>query len=174
MDVANDAMRNILTMRSIRKYAAQPVEEEKIKLILRAAMAAPSARNLQPWELIVLTKRETLDELVNFSPHVKMLKEAPLAIVVCGRTDEETGSPDWWVVDCSAAVQNALLAAHALGLGAVWLGVHPRCDRQEALQNFLRLPVNVKPHSMIALGYPAEQKEPANRFREERVHREAW
>jgi nitroreductase len=174
MDVANEALQSILTRRSIRRYAAKPVEEDKIKLILEAAMAAPSARNLQPWEFIVLTKRETLDELVNFSPHVKMLKEAPLAIVVCGRTDNETGSPDWWVIDCSAAVQNALLAAHALGLGAVWLGVHPRRDRQEALENFFRLPANIKPHSMIAIGYPAEQKEPANRYREERVHREVW
>lgn len=170
----NLALQNILTRRSIRRYADKPIEEEKVKLILDAAMAAPSARNLQPWEFIVITKREAIDNLVGFSPHVKMLKEAALAIVVCGRTDEETGSPDYWVIDCSAAVENALLAAHALGLGAVWLGVHPRRDRQEALETLFGLPGNVKPHSVISIGYPAEDKGPSNRFKAERVHRETW
>lgn len=170
----NEALRNILTRRSIREYTDQAVEEEKIRLLLKAAMAAPSARNSQPWDFVVLTKRAAIDELANFSPYVSMLKEAPLAIVVCGRTDAETGSPDYWVIDCSAAVQNILLAAHALGLGAVWLGVYPRPERQAALKELLKLPDNVVPHSAISIGYPAEQKEPSQRFKEERVHYEAW
>lgn len=172
--VENDALRNILTRRSIRKYTDRPVEEEKIQLILQAAMAAPSARNLQPWEFIVLTNRENIRKLSSFSPHVGMLKESPLAIVVCGRTDPETGSPDYWVVDCSAAVQNMLLAAHALGLGGVWLSVYPRRERQEILEKFFKLPENIVPHSVVSIGYPAEQKEPANRYKPERVHRETW
>lgn len=170
----NEALRTIMTRRSIRKYTGQPVEEEKIRLLLRAAMAAPSARNIQPWEFIVLTSRESIDRLATFSPHVGMLKESPLAIVVCGRTDPETGSPDYWVIDCAAAVQNALLAAHALGLGGVWLGVHPRRERQDVLKQLLKLPEDIVPHSVMSIGYPAEQKEPANRYREERVHRETW
>lgn len=170
----NEALRNILTRRSIRKYTDQMVEEEKVRLLLQAAMAAPSARNLQPWEFIVMTKRAAIDELATFSPYVGMLKEAPLAIVVCGRIDAETGSPGYWVVDCSAAVQNILLAAHALGLGAVWLGVYPRPERQGAIREFLQLPDNVVPHSVISIGYPAEKKEPSHRFKEERVHFEAW
>lgn len=170
----NEALRNILTRRSIRRYTDQPVEEEKIDLLLRAAMAAPSARNIQPWEFIVLTKRESIDKLATFSPYVGMLRDAPLAIVVCGRTDSEAGSPDYWVIDCAAAVQNILLAAHALGLGGVWLGVHPRRERQDVLEQIFKLPENVVPHSVISIGYPAEQKEPANRYRDDRVHRETW
>ena len=111
----NPAIENILTCRSVRSYTDQDVEPEKLEAILEAGMAAPSGKNGQPWDFIVLTRREILDEMAERLPYAKMLREARVAIAVCA---DRTKSP-YWYVDCSAAAENILLAAHALGLGAV-------------------------------------------------------
>ena len=119
-----DAMTTIMTRRSIRAYEAEPVSPELVETLLRAAMAAPSAGNQQPWRFVVIAERATLDRLAATSPYAGPLLRASLAVVVCGETLGER-HPGYWVEDCSAAMENLLLAAHALGLGAVWLGYHP-------------------------------------------------
>ncbi len=163
----------IFKRRSIRKYTDQPVSEEQIEKVIRAGMAAPSAGNQQPWHFIVIDDRNILLDITRFHPYSQMLKEAGCAIVVCGDTSLERHK-GYWVQDCSAATQNMLLAACELGLGSVWLGVYPREDRVEALQKLLGIPENVIPLCIVSLGYPAEQKEPVDRFNPSRIHRNKW
>ena len=168
-----DTLDAIRTRRSIRKYQDKPVPEELIHHILSAAMMAPSARNAQPWQFVVITNRKLLAEIPEVNPNAWMAQRAPVAILVCGDLSLEK-SPGYWVVDCAAAVQNLLLAAHALGLGAVWTGIFPREDRIDGFRQLLNLPENVVPHSLVPLGYPDEQPASRDRYRAERVHRDGW
>jgi nitroreductase len=166
-------MEAILSRRSIRRYTPDPVPEEVIQELLAAAMSAPSASNEQPWQFVVIDDRHLLDEIPKFHPYAGMLKQAPLAIAVCGDLKLETMS-GYWIQDCSAATENLLLAAHAKGLGAVWLGVHPREERVNAVRELLGLPEQVRPLCLISIGYPAEQKPPSHRYDASRVHRNRW
>lgn len=168
-----DAMEAILTRRSIRKYTESAVPGDLIEEILEAAMAAPSAGNEQPWHFVVINKRELLDAIPRFHPHSKMLKHAPVAVLVCGDLSLEKHK-GYWVQDCSAATQNLLLAAHALGLGAVWLGVFPREERVKGLSKLLGLPENIVPLALVSMGYAAEEKPRADRFKEERIRYNGW
>lgn len=168
-----DAMQAIMSRRSIRKYEDRPVEPAAIETLLRAAMAAPSAGNQQTWRFIVVTDRARLDRLAVTSPYAGMLATAPLAIVVVGDTRNEK-HPDYWVEDCSAAMENLLLAAHATGLGAVWLGYHPNADRKDNLRVEFELPEAIEPLGIASIGYPAEVKPPADRFEPSFVHENAW
>ena len=168
-----DTMDAIHTRRSVRRYEDRQVPEELRRKLLAAAMSAPSARNGQPWQFVVIDDRGTLAEIARLNPNAQMCREAPLAILVCGDLGLEK-SPGYWVVDCAAAVENMLLAAHALGLGAVWTGVYPRPERMEGLGKLLKLPENVIPHSLVVVGYPAEQPPPQDRYRPERVHHGGW
>jgi len=169
--MAKKAIETILARRSIRKYTAEPVSRNDVKAMLEAAMAAPSASNLKPWHFVVITDRQVLNELARVHPHGKMLSEAPLCITVCGDTDI---SASFWVQDCSAASENLLLAATALGLGAVWLGVYPRQDRVNSIREVLKLPESIIPLNLISIGHPAEKKEPRTQYDEQRVHRQHW
>jgi nitroreductase len=159
--------------RSIRKYTDAPVSPEQIKTLLAAAMAAPSAGNQQPWQFVVVTDKALLAEIPKFHPHASMAPKAPVGILVCGDTRLEKYA-GYWVIDCAAAVQNLLLAAHDLGLGAVWTGVYPTMDRVEAFARLLHVPVGVVPHSFIPLGHPAETRQPEDRFRADRVHQNTF
>ena len=161
----------IFARRSIRKYTSEPVSEETIQTLLEAAMAAPSASNRKPWQFVVVTDRETLDALAEAHPHGKMLADAPLGIAVCG---DLTEMERYWVQDCSAATENLLLAVTALGLGAVWLGVHPRDERVSAVRRILELPEHITPLNVVAIGHPAEEKPARTQFDAERVHWETW
>ena len=162
---------NIATRTSVRDYEARPVEKEKIEKMLRAAMAAPTAMNKQPWHFVVVDQRNVLDALAGANPYAKMLKKAPLAIVVCGNTDKmiEGGGRDFWIQDASAATENLLLAAHAMGLGAVWTGAYPSGERCISISKVLSLSDNLVPLNMIVVGYPAEQPQPKQKFKEENV-----
>ena len=168
-----DAMEAILSRRSIRRYTDKPVPEEVITELLRAAMSAPSASNEQPWQFVIIDDRRILDEIPRFHPYAHMLKEASWAIAVCGDLQQEMIS-GYWVQDCSAATQNILIAANAMGLGAVWLGVFPREERAKTAQKLLGLPEHVMPLCFISIGYPAEKKPPSDRYDESRVHRNHW
>ncbi|MCK4435724.1 nitroreductase family protein [Candidatus Bathyarchaeota archaeon] len=164
-------MEAIFARRSIRKYTAELVSEKDVETMLEAAMAAPSASNRKPWHFIVVVDRQILDNLARAHPYGKMLLEAPLCIAVCG---DKTISSRYWVQDCSAATENLLLAAAALGLGAVWLGVHPREERINPIRKVLNIPENVVPLNLISIGHPAEKKEPRTQYDELRVHHEQW
>ena len=162
---------NIATRTSVRDYEARPVEKEKIEKMLRAAMAAPTAMNKQPWHFVVVDQRNVLDALAGANPYAKMLKKAPLASVVCGNTDKmiEGGGRDFWIQDASAATENLLLAAHAMGLGAVWTGAYPSEERCISISKVLSLSDNLIPLNMIVVGYPAEQPQPKQKFKEENI-----
>ena len=147
----------IITRRSIRRYADRKISQDIIEMLIKAGMYAPSASNQQPWHFIVITERSILDKIKDVHPYAKMLGSAQLAILVCGDEDLEL-SKGYWVVDCSAATQNMLLAAHSLGLGAVWLDVHPRVERKKEIRNIFDLPENIQPLSLISIGYPDEQR----------------
>jgi nitroreductase len=168
---AKELIETIFARRSIRKYTAEPVREGEVKTMLEAAMAAPSASNRKPWHFIVVTERQILDNLGRAHPYGKMLLKAPLCVAVCG---DRTISARHWVQDCSAAAENILLAAAALGLGAVWLGVHPREERVSAVRKILSIPENIVPLNLISIGHPAEEKEPRTQYDEVRVHHEYW
>ena len=146
-----DAIEAIHGRRSIRSYGLEPVPEATIEVLLRAAMAAPSAGNQQPWQFVVLDDRKLLDRIPEYHPYASALREAPVGIVVCGDTRLEKYK-GFWVQDCSAAIQNLLVAAHAEGLGTVWLGVYPLGDRVRETQKLLDLPEEVLPLAVIALG----------------------
>ncbi len=164
-----DALEAIRTRRSIRKFQPREVPRELIRVLLEAAMLAPSARNAQPWQFVVIDDRKMLSEYGTKHPNAEMAKEAPLGILVCGDLRLEL-SPGYWPVDCAAAVQNLLLAAHALGLGAVWTGVYPREDRMNTLRQMCRLPEPVIPHTLVLIGYPAESPPMPDRFHADRIY----
>jgi nitroreductase len=169
-----ETLEALFTRRSIREYTTQPVPEDLLQELLAAAMQAPSAGNQQPWHFIVVTARPMLDALADVLPFGKMLHTAPLGIVVCAdlRLEKYAG---YWVQDCSAATQNLLLAAHASGLGAVWLGVYPVADRVANLKKVLCLPEPVIPLCVVPIGYPATKPEPpAMRFDAARLHQDQW
>ncbi|MDO8880231.1 MAG: nitroreductase family protein [Coriobacteriia bacterium] len=168
-----EALEAILGRRSIRKYTAEPVSEADIDTLLRAAMAAPSAGNQQPWHFVATTDREQLGRMAETTPYGSMLREAPLAITVCADT-RELKHDVMWQQDCGAATQNALVAIHALGLGAVWLGFWPKMERVEPLRGVLGLPAGIEPFCVLAVGHPAETKPPAERYDAARVHRDRW
>ncbi|MEW6141597.1 MAG: nitroreductase family protein [Chloroflexota bacterium] len=168
-----DAMEAILSRRSIRKYAKQPVAQQDIDDLLKAAMAAPSANNQQPWHFVVIDDHRILDEIPKFHPYSQMLKDAAVAILVCGDVNLDRGG-GMWVQDCAAATENILIAARALGLGAVWLGIFPREERYITIREMLGMPDHVVPFSLVSLGYPAEQKAPSARFNQARIHRNGW
>lgn len=168
-----DAMDAILSRRSIRTYTSQPVSDDVVQEVLEAGMSAPSAGNEQPWHFVVLTDREMLDEITTFHPYSGMLKEAPLAILVCGDVQLERHE-GFWVQDCSAATENILIAAHAKGLGAVWLGVHPVEELVGRMRKLVGAPDHVIPLCLISVGYPGEQKPRADRYDDSRVHHNGW
>lgn len=163
----------IVTRRSIRQFEDKPVPAEMVEKLLRAAMMAPSAGNQQPWEFIVLTERALLDEMPNLHPYCQMIRQTPVAVLVCGNTQREK-YPGYWPQDCSAAIMNLLLAAHALGLGAVWTGIFPRDERIEPFKKRFNLPAHVMPLALIPIGWPAENPPQPERWAPERVHYNGW
>lgn len=163
----------IRTRRSIRAYTEAAVTQDDLDTMLAAAMSAPSAGNQQPWHFIVVDDRAILDRIAEVHPYAKMSAQAPLGIVVCGDRNEEK-YPGYWVQDCSAATQNLLLAAHELGLGAVWCGVYPRDERVAEIRQLFTLPDNVMPLAFVVIGYPAQFPPPADRYRKERIHTNKW
>lgn len=168
-----DTLQAIHSRRSVRRYLDKPVDADEVQKLLAAAMQAPSARNQQPWQFVVIDDRAVLGKIPSFMPNAAMAAEAPMAILVCGDLALEK-SEGYWVVDCAAAVQNMLLAAHALGLGACWCGVYPREKRMDGLRDLLALPGNVVAHSLVVIGHPAEQIAPVDRFQKSRIHRNRW
>lgn len=172
---ADIVLNNIATRASVRQFTNQIVDKTTLETIVRAGMSAPSAVNKQPWAFVVVTDRSVLDSLENVHPHAN-LKTATAAIIVCGDMKKALDgvAREYWVQDCSAATQNILLAAHALGLGAVWCGVHPSPERVADVSRVLGLPENVTPLNVITMGYPAAQVQPKDKWQPENVHYQQW
>ncbi|KYK20555.1 NADH dehydrogenase [Thermoplasmatales archaeon SM1-50] len=168
-----DAFEAILSRTSIRNYKKQAISNDLLQKLLRAASNAPSAGNQQPWHFVILDDRKILNVIQTFHPSAKMLKEADKAILVCGDLHLEKFE-GYWMIDCAAATENILLAAHCLGLGACWLGLYPREGRVAGMRKLLQLPTHVIPFAIVSLGYPAEVKTKEDRYNISRIHRNKW
>lgn len=176
VDTGRAVLDAISSRTSVRSFEKRAVGADTVELLLRAAMAAPSARNRQPWAFIVVDDPKLLGELADSLPYAKMAARAPLAVVVCGVLTESGGASNhgWWVQDAAAATENLLLAAHAVGLGAVWTGVYSYEDRVRAVRNVLGLPRSVVPLNVIPVGYPAENPVPKQKWDPSKVRRNGW
>jgi len=168
-----DTLTAIFTRRSVRKYSAEPVSDATVKLLLQAAMAAPTAKNTQDWEFIVIRDKKTLAQIPGFHPFSKQIPTAQVAIVVCGNTKLEAAKGHW-IPDASNASMNILLAAHSLGLGAVWTTFYPYEDRTAGIRKLLDLPDHIMPLNIIPLGYPVEKRAYQDRFNPAKIHYEKW
>jgi len=167
----------IMNRKSVRKFLDKPVAVEDLQQILRAGMAAPSAVNQQLWEFIVINKPDVLLRLGEELPYAKMLLSASAAIVVCGdltKTFDHNSQSLYWIMDCSAATENILLAVESLGLGAVWTAVYPEAQRVESVQRILDLPQSVIPLNVIPIGYPGQNEPPKDKWNEKAVHWNSW
>jgi nitroreductase len=171
-----DLLDVINTRRSVRKFTGETVKKDDLDVILRVGMSAPSAMNVQPWAFVAVADRDTLDELCRTLPYAKMLDKAGAAIVVCGIPDkDDTYANDYWVMDCSLASGNILLAAHALGYGAVWTAVYVDNERVRSVRKILSIPENIIPLNIIPIGVPADRDEkPVDKFIQENIHWEKW
>ena len=167
------ALDNIFSRKSVRSYTDQPVSQEQVETILKAAMAAPSGMNAQPWRFVVVREQATKDKLaIGFN---KMIAKAPVVIVVCGKTTNKLGGTNNnWTADCAAATENLLLAVEALGLGAVWTACYPYDERMNPTIEALGLPDNVKPYCIVPVGYPAGNDKPKDKWKPENIHYEKW
>ena len=174
-----DVLETIAKRRSVRAYTDEPVSDADIETLLRAAMAAPSAKNRQPWEFIVVNDRSTLDALAGKLRHAKMLAQAPVAIVVCAETvlhlsDGTVTENLFWEHDASAATENLLLAAEALGLGAVWTAASDP-ERSAAVCETLGINGTVRPLCVVPVGHPANRDEqPKDKWKPEKIHWNRW
>lgn len=168
----NDAYMNILSRVSVRRYTDTPVTDAEVSAILHAAMSAPSGVNRQPWEFIVVDDRDLLTQLADTLPYAKMAAQAPLAIVVCGNKDRflEGIDRNLWEQDLSAASQNILLAAHAIGLGGVWTCLYPHQERIDPVRRILNIPANLMPFNLIPIGHPATLHAPMDKWHPDRIH----
>ena len=164
---------NIHARKSVRSYTDEPVTPEQVETLLRAAMAAPSGKNVQPWRFVVVTQPETKQKLaVGFN---KMIAKAPVVIVVCGQTTNRNGGTNQiWTADCAAATENLLLAAESLGLGAVWTACYPYDDRMQPAIEALGLPDDVTPYCIVPVGHPAGDNKPKNKWNPDHIHYEKW
>jgi len=168
-----DALEAIFDRRSIRVYTGAPVTDDMLNTILKAAMYAPSAVNKQPWHFIVFRDPEIIRKIVEIHPNAAMLSKAQVAVLVCW-DEHQQHDTGYGPVDCAAATQNMLLAAHSLGIGSVWIGIYPRQVRMEAMPSLFNLPAHIKAFSIVSLGYPAEQRTRPERFDAGKIHQEKW
>lgn len=168
----NEAYMNIIRRVSVRRYSDKPVSSEQISAILHAAMSAPTGVNKQSWEFVVVDDPELLKQLADALPYAKMAAQAPVAIVVCGNKDRFLEGVDdvLWVQDLSAASENTLLAAHAIGLGGVWTCIYPHEERMAPVKSILHLPDNMVPFNLIPIGHPLTDHAPMDKWHPDRVH----
>lgn len=172
----NEAINNIMTRVSVREFTGEKISEAQLDTLLRAAMAAPSAINKQPWAFIVVTDEAKIAALGEALPYSRCSNHPAVAIIPCGDLSKaiegEMGA--FWINDVSAATENLLLAAHAMGLGAVWTGLHPDMNRAKMVQDMLGLPEHIIPLCVVPVGIPAEQPAVKDKYKQENIHYNAW
>ncbi|WP_313757558.1 nitroreductase family protein [Tissierella sp.] len=168
-----EVLQAIMTRRSIRKFTGEVITEEQLDTLLRAGFQAPSAHNTQPWHFIVAKDKELLQKISDFHKYAKMLPNAGCGIIVCG-DEEKQGNRGFLVEDCSAAIQNILLAAHGIGLGAVWCGLYDSGNLVESMKEVLELPNNIIPIGMVVVGNKDEERNISERYEESKIHYNKW
>jgi nitroreductase len=175
-DKTTIVLENIKNRKSVRNFTGEPVTKACLLALLKAGMAAPSARNRQPLAFIGVTERNILDALGEGLPYTKMLFRAGACIVVCGDStvDLQQGATDLWYQDAAAATENILLAAEAMELGAVWSALYPYPERENHVRKLVKLPPSITPFSIVPIGHPAGQDLPKDKFRAEKIHWESW
>lgn len=177
-DVAtqNSTIEDIMTRTSIRSYSDKEVDKGQIDTLLRAAMAAPTAGNKQPWRFVVINDKKKLESISEKFQYMTMAKEASIAVIMCGDTTATFSGEghDFWIQDVSAASENLLLAAHAMGLGAVWCGIYPQKERATVFSEMLELPSNIIPMACICIGYPNGEGSPKDKWKPEYIHYNSW
>ncbi|MCD7936461.1 MAG: nitroreductase family protein [Tannerellaceae bacterium] len=166
----NNALQVIMNRKSVRDYQSRPVKETEIQTLLKAGMAAPSGRDIRPWEFVVVTDKKILEGMAGELPTARMLAKAPAAIIVCGDSIQSF----YWYLDCAAATQNILLAAEALGLGGVWTASYPYEDRMTIVSKYIGLPEHILPLAVIPIGYPTGKQTPKDKFNEQKIHYNTW
>lgn len=174
---ADVVMSNILQRKSVRSFTNQPIEKSKLDTLVRAAMAAPTGKDMRPWKFVVVNDKQAMKSLAAQLPYSKMLAEAQAAIVVCGDMSvvDKDGKPSTnWTFDCSAATENLLLQAEAMGLGAVWTGAYPYDERVAAVKVALKLPDNIIPLNVIPIGYPKGNPQPKDKYNADNIHYNLW
>ncbi len=174
---ADVVMSNILQRKSVRSFTNQPIEKSKLDTLVRAAMAAPTGKDMRPWKFVVVNDKQAMKSLATQLPYAKMLAEAQAAIVVCGDMSvvDKDGKPSTnWTFDCSAATENLLLQAEAMGLGAVWTGAYPYDERVAAVKVALKLPDNIIPLNVIPIGYPKGNPQPKDKYNADNIHYNLW
>lgn len=172
----NQAIKNIMTRVSVREFTGEKISEAQIDTLLRAAMAAPSAINKQPWAFIVITDEEKIAQLGEALPYSRCSNHPAVAIIPCGDLTKAIPGEmaDFWINDVSAATENLLLAAHAMGLGAVWTGLHPDMNRAKMVQEMLGLPEHIIPLCVVPVGIPAEHPDIKDKYKPENIHYNKW
>ena len=169
-------LENIMTRVSVRQFTGEKISDEQIDILLRAAMAAPSAINKQPWAFIVVTDEALIAKLGEALPYSRCSNKPACAFIPCGDLSKaiEGEMAAFWINDVSAATENLLLAAHAMGLGAVWTGLHPDMNRAAMVQQMLGLPEHIIPLCVVPVGVPAEQTEVKDKYKPENIHFNKW
>ena len=172
----NETTKTIFSRKSVRNYVETTLSQETLEFLVRAGMAAPSAMDRRPWEFIIINDKNVVKKLNDARPHAKMAEKAGQAIVVAGNIEKQAGGKDatFWIMDCSAAAENILLAAESLGLGAVWTAVYPAADRLKPVVEILGLPSNIVPLAFIPVGKPAGSDKPKDKFDKEKIHWNHW
>jgi len=172
----NETIKTILNRKSIRKYTGKPVSAQDLDLIIRAGMAAPCSYDKRCWFFVIVNDQLTLEKLAEGLPHAKMILSSKQAIVVCADLNLSHGGNEvpYWIQDCSATIENMLIAAESLGLGACWTGTHPRPERVKFVQENLGMPEHVVPLSVIAVGHPAGEEKPKDKFDSTRIFINKW
>lgn len=168
-----EVLKAITTRRSIRKFTGQPISEEELRIVINSGFCAPSAHNKQPSHFVIIRDKDTLENVSKVHPYAKMLPQAGCGIIVCGDKEKE-GMLGFLIEDCSAAIQNMLLAAHGLGLGGVWCGLYPVTQLTKPVAKLINLPSTIVPVGMVVIGHKAEEKESIDRYDDSKVHIEQW
>lgn len=184
--VNNPSIRNIMNRKSVRSFKDQPIPQEKMEAMLKAAMAAPTGMNVQPWSFVIVTDKSNYDKIFEGNFNLKIFKSAAAVVAICADTtfkwtpkEGEDRTPvtlpnSIWRDDMGACTENFLLAAESMGLGAVWTACYPYLDRMEPVRSALGLPLNVVPYSLVAVGYPDGENQPKDKWKPERIHYEMW
>jgi nitroreductase len=174
--IMNDTLKTIFSRKSVRSYKNDPVSKEKLEMLIKAGMAAPTAVDKRPWEFIVVTDRKILQELTDALPFAKMASSAAAAIIVGCDVRKQWGGmdSDYWIMDCSAATENILLAAESMGLGAVWTAVYPEDSRIRAVRQILGMPSHIVPLNLIPLGVPSVREKPKDKYDPKQIHWNKW